>query len=297
MDYNGKEVLKGKNKTYGQVSKSGYVSVITKEESISGIKNILTFQDLKGKEVYKGTGEYEYYAEQVNYVGDDVFLIQADKTFVNVKTGEKYISDESYIGSVYIDNNWFQLRAYNNKYITYDLKKVVDAKMDGGDDDYVYNTTIISDKYLLGIGAMGGNSGKTVLFNYDGQVVKRFSDLGEINKIFEYDGIYYVVSNTNYFYTMDSNLNILNEPQKDKYSNIFGVTTKGILVYDKGNENYIIIDKDLKEVSKLENMVKMSNYTFEIDSDGKFIYGTSRDDLKQKAIYSIDKEDTIEIQK
>lgn len=293
LDNTGKEILSSENKTYGAVSKSGYISVVTKEESIAGIKMILTIEDLKGNIIYTGKAQNRYDSK---YIGEDVYCIDGDGILINAKTGTTYSYDKG-INNTFsqVNDTWIHQESYYGKYITYDLKTEVSDEANYEETTAKLNIISGSNKYLFGTTTAYSN--KAGVFDYNGKLIKNFEDLGGIHAMFEYNDVLYVVSETRYVYTMDTDLNIIAEPQTDRYSSIVGSTSKGIIAFNKISNEYVAIDKDLNEISKFENLNKLSQYTLETDIDNKFIYGVSREDFNRKAIYSVETQDILKIYK
>ena len=300
-DSTGKEITHEENKTYGKVSKSGYVSVVIKSEDVSGKKYIEQIEDLQGNKVSE---TYNLYNSEPNfmYVFEDYYMTYNNENeeylLINAKNKEvKNLEEILYkdggimynlpetvekIGNIYlIDTKVQDAWCVNN-----DFSKVTSARPHY--DNYEYKTKkILLDKYIIGEGTQGGNADEIRAFDLDGNMVKDFSKIGNVKSIEEYNNTIYVISETGYIYTMDENFNYIVGPQKTDYESLLKCKD-GILAVqyvDSENRKLTLLDNNLQPVKEMGSISR--NYA---SCDGnKFLYYDKYD------IYNLETQKKLEI--
>ena len=311
-DSKGKEIAHSENKKYGKVSKSGYINVIAMNEDVSGQSYVAQIEDLEGNkisETYKSFGPTAG-SPEITYLFEDFFEIYDRETeeylLINAKTKElkkmtdvidgfdtKYVKTLEYVDTY---DNWYSVKNESNDYwfIKKDFSKVVEGTQYYEDYKYACNT-IVLDKYLIGHGEQGGNSEQTKAFDFDGNMVKDFSDIGGIKVMQVYNNVIYVITDTGYIYTMDENFDYISEPIKTEYTNLLK-TEDGIWGANGSNINNSQINLlDDKLQTKKEISVKTDNLS-EMTGDGeKWIYKTVNE--VTSFVYNVEKEEILQIYK
>ena len=303
-DSSGKEITHDENKTYGNVSKSGYVSVVIKSEDVSGKHYIEQIEDLQGNKIsdaytlYSTDSDFVYLFEDFYHVYDreneEYLLINAKNN--EIKNLEDVLCKDG--GSLSYAPD--KIEKFGNLYLIYtsghnawcvnsDFSKVTSAEPRYNRFGYTVNK-IILDKYMIGEGNQGGNADEIRAFDLDGNMVKDFSEIGNVKAIEEYNNIIYIISETGYIYTMDENFNYIIQPEKTEYEGLLKCKDGIIATKDvgSGNVNIILLDENLQPVKELATI--SHSYT---SSDGdKFLYYNS---VNSYSVYNLETNKKLEI--
>lgn len=302
-DSEGKEITHDENKTYGNVSKSGYVSVVIKSEDVSGKHYIEQIEDLQGNKIsdsytlYSTDSDFVYLFEDFYYVCDrdneEYLLINAKNN--ETKNLEEVLCKDG--GSLSYAPNI--IRKFGNLYllsegskawcVNSDFSKVTSAAPIYDGFGYTVNN-IILDKYMIGKGNQGGNADEIRAFDLDGNMVKDFTEIGNVKAIEEYNNIIYIISETGYIYTMDENFNYIIQPEKTEYVGLLKCKDGIIATKDvgSGNVNMTLLDENLQPVKELATI--SHSYT---SSDGdKFLYYNY---VNSYSIYNLETNKELEI--
>lgn len=303
-DSDGKEITHDENKTYGNVSKSGYVSVVIKSEDVSGKQYIEQIEDLQGNKIsdsytlYSTDSDFVYLFEDFYHVYDreneEYLLINAKNNEIKnleevlYKDGGRlsYAPDRiKKFGNLYL----ISTDVYNAWCVNSDFSKVTSAEPRYDNLGYTVNK-IILDKYMIGKGNQGGNADEIRAFDLDGNMVKDFSEIGNVKAIEEYNNIIYIISETGYIYTMDENFNYIIQPEKTEYEGLLKCKDGIIATKDvgSGNVNMTLLDENLQPVKELATI--SHSYTSS-DSD-KFLY---YDFVNSYSIYNLETNKELEI--
>ena len=113
---------------------------------------------------------------------------------------------------------------------------------------------IINDKYVYAVPLYKEKG----IYTMDGTLVKDLSE-GGVKNIYYADNRYHIISDTNFYYTLNDNFDYINEPVKinEEYTNI--TPTECGVYFEKGQDGYVIssdkfkADQDITgEAKKLE---------------------------------------------
>lgn len=302
-DSSGKEITHDENKTYGNVSKSGYVSVVIKSEDVSGKHYIEQIEDLQGNKIsdsytlYSTDSDFVYLFEDFYHVYDRE---NEEYLLINAKNNEiKNLEEVLYKDGGRLSYAPDRIEKFGNLYlisersnawcVNSDFSKVTSATPRYDGFGYTVNK-IILDKYMIGEGNQGGNADEIRAFDLDENMVKDFSEIGNVKAIEEYNNIIYIISETGYIYTMDENFNYIIQPEKTEYVGLLKCKDGIIATKDvgSGNVNMTLLDENLQPVKELVTI--SHSYT---SSDGdKFLY---YDSVNSYSIYNLETNKELEI--
>ncbi len=233
MDLTGKKVLEStdtneKIKRYGAVSVSGYVVVYEEADGLNGKTYNYKIIDLKGNTIYDG-GE-----DKIFYLGGDYFCLNLNDgiygTLVNAKTKKTTELDLS-AENVYMyysnKDNFGILRA--------EEIKTIDNNMNFGIE---VSPIVLSyeDGYLI---SSDGNN----IIDKNGKVIRDLSE-GGYKDITYNNKEFAVISETGYYYKVDTNNNYVVEPVKIETND------SSVLI---NNDLYIIKGQELKKYNSKSN--------------------------------------------
>ena len=242
FDLKGNVIKESKQYTiYGPVSKSGYLCVFERQENFEGEKYVYQIQDLQGNVIREYTKTSDGQATGTyQLITDDVFFNISEKVLFNARTG-KVIDVSNYVSG---SSNYF--KGYNDLIYYYTPAGTRSVEVFNSDLT-VHNVLpknvsvkeIINDKYFYGSRYIEDDK----IYDMQGNIVKEITT-GGVKKIVEFNGDFYILSDTKYIYTLDKDFNQIAEPVKNDYGVLF-VTPKGVLI--RSNDGYCYIDRDLKE--------------------------------------------------
>ena len=307
-DKNGKEILNDLDedtKIISDISKSGYYWVTKESKTLAGNEYTYSIQDLDGNIIKDfGKKDSNSYAK---LVGGDIF-------YGYLKENEEETDEETYIE---VDNGkHFLLDAKSGKEIEAE-GQVENFRYVGygwylgwgvGSDDIIFKDNleeyhelsswrkdmqIINEKYYIERG-----SDTAIIRSMDGEEVKDLSE-GEAKNIAYFDGVYYVISKTDFCYTLDENFDYILEPKEFNSGHIVGVTSDGVVVCqsdEDGNIKYYITNKNFEVEKELDIENKKANWTnleeiltnFDGLTEGDFLYSS-------KGIYDVKNEKKLVI--
>jgi len=279
IDKEGKVVFEiNENIKYGAVSKDGYVAIQKTINNLSGNTTIMQIIDLQENVVY----EDENITSTFEYVVDDIFVVDGIDRYGTPNKG--------YFIDLKDKNNKKKIELGGilhkpSTYPDYDGIAVKDGIIvvdeSSATDYFIDAKTFV--KYEIAELNFSNSSRKIINSNYyliidnDGEekyyinkidqasktdslgetAVKDLSE-GGVAYIEYYNGVYYVISKTGYFYTLDDDFNYILEPVKDTKSKMF-LTSEGVVVQNvvetKGGD-VGIIDKNGKIE---ENLIEKFN--------------------------------------
>ncbi len=227
---------------YGPVSKSGYLCVHERQENFEGEKFVYQIQDLQGNVIREYSKDSDGQAMGTyQLISDDVFYNVSEKVLFDAKTGKVIDTTELNSGT----SNYFNGHDGIIYYYAVGLSRPVEVFTNNLSTRYTLPKyasikKIINNRYCYG--SRYAEDDKI----YDmstGNVAKEITT-GGVNKIVEYNGDFYILSDTKYIYTLDKDFNQVAEPVKNDYGILF-VTPKGVVI--RSNDGYCYIDRDLKE--------------------------------------------------
>jgi len=269
-DASGKELKSETGARYGKVSKSGYFVVKRWEDSLAnGTTDVTTIENLDGKVIKKvksASGNYNI------LIGGNIFYI-VERTSDGEDSTTKLYNPEN--GKSIECNLNADLERHSYKY---DLVINQDKK------EVYYED--LSQKYSIADnGILNANYYSSEDGIYDiktGKLVKDLSE-GNVKNIYSYDNVYYVTSETGYYYTLDKNFNYIKNPEKNDKYELLGVSDEGVVVNNYSTKKIQIIDQNYEVVKEL-NIDTNNEFDFiypESNIDGNIIY------LKDNGIFNI----------
>lgn len=230
-DSDGKLVKSEENAIYSEVSKSGYFYVKRIEKSLAGETETMVIEELEGNVIQEAklSDEQELFGGYYEYVVNDVFINR--DVLVDLKTGktQNFDSGTFYLGTEVIGD----LIVCNNTAYPIDLS-----------GSYSFSGKILSNDFYYDYNGI-----------YDlktGNLLKDLSD-GGVSDIYYYDGVFYVYSETNYVYTMDTSFNYIKSPEERKSVKLLGVSSDGVVMQDYSSASVIgLIDKNFSVTKKFD---------------------------------------------
>lgn len=204
------------------ITESGYVLERVKVESLEGETYESRIVDINGNVVWKNEDNWSvtYFA---TIVGDYVAYLpntysNQNYILINAKTGKTidlgFHSISKYFDcQVFGDYLLIGSSANNDNYCVIDLKNF--KKINTG-LSHVHK--ILNDKYIYAT-PLYGTIG---IYTMEGELAKDLTE-GKVDDIFYFNDTYYVLSQTGYFYTLNSSFKYVKQPAKmleDTYSRI-----------------------------------------------------------------------------
>lgn len=254
LDKTGKVIMdKDKNIAYGKISDSGLLAVRKTENGISGNTYKKNIEDINGNVIKSSDINYGNF----KYIGGDIFFFDGDEGLLfNAKT-----KAELKIPSIY-NNYRFDI---NPKYvlgkILYNAELIVDEDLQKSynvSDKDVKIEGIINDKYII-----CEKDDVYGIYDYNGNFIKEIQGSKSQTRYYinvaEYNGNYYIRTNTKYFYTLDKDLNELATPFEIGGDII--LTNVGVVSHN--SNNWVVLDEKGQESKTLFTFTKFQDLDFD----------------------------------
>lgn len=288
LDKNGKVILdKDKNAAYGKISNSGFLSVRRVENGISGNTYKKNIEDVNGNIIKSSDINYG----EFKYIGGDIFFFNGDEGLLfNAKTKAELKIPEIY--------NHYRYD-FNPKYIIgkiiYDAELIIDEDLQKSynvSDKDIKIEGIIDEKYTI-----CQKDDVYGIYDYNGNFVKEIqgnkSQTGYVINVAEYNNNYYIKTNTNYFYSLDKDLNEIASPFE--ISGVLISTNIGIVSHN--SNNWVVLDEKGQESKTLFTFTKFQDLDFDCMEEnfetymvGDYMYlKTGIYDLKNQSMLDITK--------
>lgn len=274
-DKNYKLIFDENDNIISPVSKSGYMMTFEVVEQLSGITEKYKIVDMNGKTVCDlGEGWFK----SAGYICDDIFyyieeggkgvvlIDAAANKRLETQTKGGVCSDSLYAKSINGDselNNWIRIgntyfkKDLSGKKVAFDKSNFIGSKMD--------EVPLTNNRFWH----------EKTIYDYEGNPLKEITE-GGVSEIYYYDGVYYVESENDYIYTLDSDFKYISSPRKAESGHLTCLTPLGVVLGDR------LVDKNL---NKIDLSIPTDSYKIYPDySWGNYVYYNDPDDASNSRI-------------
>lgn len=254
MDNKGNILLpENENIIYKDITDDGYIVQEITEESLAGETTYFAVTDINGNQVLRIE---EDDCNDVEAIGKGLIFKDLrfdDNSIVNIETKKETFTNDNRGGFEDLGNGFFIYQSYSedNDYIV-DSNSCMIYYF-----NYINVIKMLNNSYIY-----GESDGKPGIYDLDGNLVKDLTE-GGVTSIYYANNKYYVISETDYFYTLDNSFNYVDQPQKISLT-IKDITPSGIIVMVHNEVDYTDL-QDVLNNSTNDYLIKFDDFNVNID--------------------------------